>query len=132
MKGLMLDNALLDSLMQEAAKCERRRMNFDLRTSKADGGQRMLNAMMPDTEVPVHRHPHSNENVHVLRGCLEEVLYNESGEEIERIRLCPAEGMFGYVVPAGVWHTVNVIMPTVIYEAKDGKYGEDGSESMSV
>ena len=26
-------------------------------------------------------------------------------------------------------HTVEVLEPTVIYEAKDGKYGEDGSET---
>ncbi len=28
----------------------------------------------------------------------------------------------------GVWHTVEVIEATVIYEAMDGKYGDDGSE----
>lgn len=26
------------------------------------------------------------------------------------------------------WHTVEVLEQSVIYEAKDGKYGEDGSE----
>ena len=36
----------------------------------------------------------------------------------------------GGVVPAGVWHTVEVLEPSVIYEAKDGKYGEDGSEAV--
>lgn len=34
-------------------------------------------------------------------------------------------------MPKGVWHTVEVIEPSVIYEAKDGKYGEDGSEMYS-
>ena len=34
------------------------------------------------------------------------------------------------MVPAGVWHTVEVLEPSVIYEAKDGKYGEDGSEAL--
>ncbi len=33
-------------------------------------------------------------------------------------------------VPAGTWHTVEVLEPSVIYEAKDGKYGEDGSETV--
>ena len=45
--------------------------------------------------------------------------------ETERIYLCPAKGRFGCQVPKGVWHTVEVIEPSVIYEAKDGKYGED-------
>ena len=33
------------------------------------------------------------------------------------------------VIPPGAWHTVEVLEPSVIYEAKDGKYGEDGSET---
>jgi len=32
------------------------RQNFDLRTSSADTSQRMLNALQPQTEVPIHRH----------------------------------------------------------------------------
>ena len=48
--------------------------------------------------------------------------------EIDRVVLDAAAGRFGCVVPAGVWHTVEVLEPSVIYEAKDGKYGADGSE----
>jgi len=50
-------------------------------------------------------------------------------KEVERVILDPSTGSFGCVVPAGVWHTVEVLEPSVIYEAKDGKYGEDGSET---
>ena len=28
-----------------------------------------------------------------------------------------------------LWHTVEILEPSVIYEGKDGKYGEDGSET---
>ena len=34
-------------------------------------------------------------------------------------------------MPAGAWHTVEVLEPSVIFEAKDGKYGEDGSETLA-
>ncbi|MCS2962530.1 DUF6016 domain-containing protein [Bacteroides thetaiotaomicron] len=27
-------------------------------------------------------------------------------------------------MPAGAWHTINVIEPSVIFEAKDGAYNE--------
>lgn len=53
---------------------------------------------------------------------------NKDLVEVKRILLDPSEGNFGCVVPAGVWHTVEVLEPSVIYEAKDGRYGEDGSE----
>ena len=39
-----------------------------------------------------------------------------------------AEERFGCVVPAGAWHTVEVLEPSVLFEAKDGRFGEDGSE----
>ena len=41
-----------------------------------------------------------------------------------------SSGSYGCIVPAGTWHTVEVLEPSVIYEAKDGKYGEDGSEAV--
>ena len=44
--------------------------------------------------------------------------------------LDPSVGNFGCVVPAGAWHTVEVLETSVIFEAKDGKYGEDGSETI--
>jgi len=58
--------------------------------------------------------------------------HRSSGTELveaERVVLDPSAGSFGCVVPAGVWHTVEVLEPSVIYEAKDGAYGSDGSES---
>ena len=35
------------------------------------------------------------------------------------------------MVPAGAWNTVEVLEPSVIFEAKDGKYGQDGSETLA-
>lgn len=58
-----------------------------------------------------------------------EVIYDENGKEIERIHLDPSVGNYGCVAPQGAWHTVEVLEPSVIYVAKDGKYGEDGSET---
>ena len=89
----------------------------------------MLNALLPGTVVPIHRHPQSTENVFLLCGKMVEVIYDENGKEIERIHLDPTVGNYGCVVPRGAWHTVEVLEPSVIYEAKDGKYGEDGSET---
>ncbi len=125
----MIDQNLLQKLFEQAKASDRRRQNYDLRTNAQDGSQRMLNALLPGTEVPVHRHPKSNENVILLVGRLDEVFFDENGNETERIHLDPSIGNYGCVVPANVWHTVEVIEPSVIYEAKDGKFGEDGSES---
>lgn len=142
-----IDNKFISELLSEAAENPRLRQNYDLRTSSDDNSQRMLNALLPGTVVPIHRHPNSTENVLLLHGKLVEVLYEEerTGDGIEqkqdmaigrrlhetaRIVLDPSSGNYGCVVPAGTWHTVEVLEPSVIYEAKDGKYGEDGSEAV--
>ena len=127
----IIDKELLDRLFEQAKGNPRKRVNYDMRTSPEDGSQRMLNAMLPGTEVAVHRHPNSNENVILITGKMYEILYEVADGQLvetERLYLCPAEGKYGCQVPKGVWHTVEVIEPSVIYEAKDGKYGEDGSE----
>ncbi len=48
----------------------------------------------------------------------EEIKFNEKC----RYLLCPNQGAFGMQIPQGVWHTINVIEPSVIFEAKDGVY----------
>ena len=53
---MKIDNILLDQLTAQAKVSPRLRMNFDLRNSDADMSQRMLNAIEPGSEVPVHRH----------------------------------------------------------------------------
>ena len=127
---IKIDKSLLDDLFERAKESDRLRMNYDLRTSVSDNSQRMLNALLPGTVVPIHRHPMSNENVILLQGKLVEVICNSDGNEIDRLALDSANGSLGCVVPAGAWHTVEVLEPSVIYEAKDGKYGEDGSETL--
>ena len=124
-----INKELLDSLFEQAKENPRLRQNLDLRTSSADTSQRMLNALLPGTVVPIHRHPQSTENVFLLCGKIVEVICDENGNEIECIHLDPSVGNYGCVVPQGAWHTVEVLEPSVIYESKDGKYGEDGSET---
>ena len=127
---MIIDKETLAELFAQAEASPRKRMNFDLRTSTNDNSQRMLNALLPGTEEPIHRHPSSNENVLLLCGKLIEVIFDNEGNETERIHLDPTLGNYGCVVPAGAWHTVEVLEPSIIYEGKDGKYGEDGSETL--
>ena len=140
------DKDFLGKLFEQAVTNPRLRQNFDLRTSPADTRQRMLNALLPGTKVPIHRHENTTETVICLVGKLEEIIYEEVNEyiyeatsccddvirqkkikEISRQILSPAEGKFGIQIPAGTWHTINVIEPSVIFEAKDGAYNESGN-----
>ncbi len=138
---IQFDKELLDSLFEKAVENPRKRINMDMRTSDADTSQRMLNVLLPGTEVPIHRHEETSESVICLCGKLYEIIYEESAEyvtdsnsltqdiakkttfkEVERILLCPAEGKYGCQIPKGAWHTIEVLEPSVIFEAKDGAY----------
>ena len=137
----IINQVFLNNLLEQAKDSLRLRMNFDLRTSTEDTSQRMLNALQPDTVVPIHKHEDTSETVVCLCGRLEEIIYEEVVEyvreetsrteevlrkqtfkEVSRQLLCPAEGLYGVQVPKGAWHTIRVIEPSVIFEAKDGAF----------
>lgn len=124
--SLAINKELLERLFEQAKDSLRLRMNYDLRTSSADTSQRMLNALLPGTEVPIHRHEETAETVVCLCGRLEELIYEEmpdgTFQEVSRHLLCPAEGLYGIQISAGAWHTIRVLEPSVIFEAKDGAY----------
>ena len=141
------DKDFLGKLFEQATMNTKLRQCFDLRTSSADTNQRMLIALLPSTVVPIYRHEDTTETVVCLCGKLEEVIYEEvvtyensssnampmgmdsqdvsrkvEYREVQRIHLCPAEAKYGCQLPKGAWHTVEVIEPSVIFEAKDGAY----------
>ena len=74
---IQIDKQLIRELFDKAVVNPRLRQNMDLRTSADDSSQRMLNALMPGTVVPIHRHPMSNETVICLSGKLVEVTYED-------------------------------------------------------
>ena len=121
---MIITQALLDQLTEQAKASPRLRMNMDLRNSAEDQSQRMLNAIEPGSVVPIHRHQKSSETVVCLRGRLVEEFYDEL-ERIctERIELSPNGPVVALNIPAGQWHTVQALESgTVILEVKDGKY----------
>ena len=119
-----ITQALLDKLTEEAKASPRLRMNYDLRNSAEDESQRMLNAIEPGSDMPIHRHPHTSETVVCLRGCLVEEFFDEL-ERIctERIELTPNGPVVAVNVPAGQWHRVYAKESgTVLMESKAGKW----------
>lgn len=140
----IFDTNFLDGLLQQAKESPRLRQNYDLRNSSEDTSQRMLNALQPGTQVPIHKHETTAETVVCLCGKLEEIIYEEvieyikdndaksfdggdvmrkvSYRETARYLLSPTEGNHGMQIPPNTWHSINVIEPAIIFEAKDGKY----------
>ena len=119
---MIITQAILDELTSKAKESPRLRMNMDLRNSENDQSQRMLNAIEPGSDMPIHRHQHTSETVVCLRGCLVEEFYDEL-ERIctESIVLTPNGPNVAVNVPAGQWHRVWAKESgTVLLESKNG------------
>ena len=121
---------------EEAMVSPRRRMHHDLRTQSLDEdptwldmSQRMLNVMMKDTVIPIHRHSETSETVIVLRGSGDEVTYDDKGNETGRVTLRYGSECSSVQVPRNVYHT---FIPhedgTTIFEAKDRAYDPEKTE----
>ena len=118
---MIITQDILDSLTAAAKETPRLRMNMDMRNSPEDKSQRMLNAIEPGTDMPIHRHMGSSETVICLRGHFEEYLYDEDGNLTETIDMVPGGVVLN--VPIGQWHSLKSLESgTVLFECKDGAY----------
>lgn len=120
---MIIDSQLLDNLTIEAKRSPRLRMNYDLRNSPDDKSQRMMNAMEPGTEIPVHRHTLSSETVVVIRGSIRQNFYDVDGNLTESVVYKAGDSVSICVVPVNTWHNSESLESgTIIFEAKDGAY----------
>ncbi len=124
---MIIDKILLDDLTAQAKASPRLRMNMDLRDSASDQSQRMLNAIEPETVIPIHRHSMTSEDVVILRGRAVEILYDDKGVEVSRCLLVPGgveEGSAPAIhVLMGQYHTCKSLESgTVIIEFKNTRY----------
>ncbi len=127
---MIIDEQLLNEVFDQAKASPRLRMNYNFHQSLDDKCQRMLNAVEPGTEIPVHRHPTKDESFVVLRGKVRSTTYNDDGSVIESVVLCHEDGVYGVNIPKGVWHKLESLEPgSVIFECKEGPFvphEEDG------
>ena len=121
---MKITQAILDSLTEKAKSSPRLRMNLDLRDLDSDNSQRLLNAIEPGSQLPIHRHQKTSETMVCLRGKLQVEYY----DELERICsdsfiLEPNGFNVAVSIPMGVWHTVHSLESgTCILEMKNGAY----------
>ena len=120
---MLIDDNLLNKVTEQAKTSDRLRMNYNLHDSLDAKAQRLLNALEPGTELPIHRHPHTAETYIVLRGAIKVFFYNDDRMVTNEFMINPLEGRYGIHIPAGQWHTLEVLESgTVIFEVKDGPY----------
>lgn len=120
----IIDDILIDNLAEEAKKSPRLRMNYNFHQSLQDKCHRFLNAMEPETKIPIHHHPTKEETFVVLRGKVRVTTYNDNGEVLESCVISQEEGRYGVDIPKNVWHGVECLEPSVLLECKEGPFVE--------
>lgn len=120
---ILINKSFIDTISMAASISPRLRMNYNFHESPDSKSQRLLNALEPGTVMPIHRHPHTSETYVLLRGKLRVMYYNSKKELTESAVLGSSTGNYGVNIPAGQWHSLEVLEHgTVIFEAKDGPY----------
>ena len=115
---MILDNKLFNDILIIAQESPR---------------QRMLNVMMSDTVIPIHRHNETSETVIVCRGKVREEFYDTEGNKIGEFVLQAGGECPGIQIPKGQYHTLVCLEDgSVIFEAKDKPYDPNSTEDFLV
>lgn len=119
----IINAQLLDEVTSQAQNSPRLRMNYNFHQSLDEKCHRMLNAIEPGTDIPIHRHPTKDESFVILRGKVRSTTYNDDGSIIESVVLCQEDGVYGVNIPKGVWHKLESLESgSCIFESKEGPF----------
>ena len=128
---MVVDKKILDELTASAKASPRLRMNYNFHQSLEDKCHRMLNAVEPGSDIPIHRHPDKDESFVVLRGKVRSTTYNDDGTVIESVVLSQEDGLYGVDIPKGVWHKLESLeFGSVVFECKEGPFVEHEVEGV--
>lgn len=127
----VIDKNLLDELSAQAKSSPRLRMNYNFHQSLDEKCHRMLNAVEPGTDIPIHRHPGKDESFVILRGKVRVTTHNDDGSIIEDVVLSQESGNYGVDIPKNVWHKLESLEPgSVIFECKQGPFVPHDAEGI--
>ena len=119
----IINKNLLDKVSSAAKETPRLRMNYNFHHSLDELCHRMLNAIEPGSEIPIHRHLEKDETFVILRGKVRVTTHNDDCSIIDELVLCQEDGIYGVDIPKNVWHTIEALEPnSVIFESKLGPF----------
>lgn len=118
----IIDKKLLDEVSSQAKASPRLRMNYNFHQSLDEKCHRFLNAVEPGADIPIHHHPTKDETFVVLRGRVRVTTYQDDGTVMESLVLDHLSGTFGVNIGKNVWHTVEALESSVLFECKQGPF----------
>ena len=126
----IIDDQLLDEVSNKAKASPRLRMNYNFHQSLDEKCHRMLNAVEPGTEIPIHRHPTKDETFVIIYGKVKVTTYTDKGELEDYVVLNEEDGQYGVNIPKNVWHTLEALESSMLFECKEGPFVPHEVEGM--
>jgi cupin fold WbuC family metalloprotein len=119
----LLPHALLDELTARAEASERRRAHYNIHAGPSDLVQRFVVVALRDSYFRPHRHAARAELALILRGEVEIVTFDASGQLTARYAVGAGSANLAYETPPATWHTVVVKSASAAFlEIKQGPY----------
>jgi cupin fold WbuC family metalloprotein len=118
----IIDKNLMNEVSEQAKASPRLRMNYNFHKSLDEKCHRMLNAVEPGTEIPIHRHPTKDETFVILKGKVKVTTYNYKGVLKDYVILSQEIGQYGVNISKNVWHTIEAIESSMLFECKEGPF----------
>lgn len=113
----------IEQLMWQAGKSTRKRAIFRLHEHE-EMVQRMVNALLPGTYVPPHKHedPDKVELFSILKGKVAVLRFNDIGEVQAVLELSETGPVKIVDIPPRTYHSVVVLQPSAVLEIIQGPY----------
>jgi cupin fold WbuC family metalloprotein len=124
-----VDDATIDMLIEAAGNEPKRRARLNLHNSDDDLLHEMIIAFRGDSLNMPHRHVGKSESMHVMKGGVLVVIFDDEGRKTRRIQLGAHDTSIGRLFPsvfrmaAPLWHTVIPLTDTVVvHETTNGPF----------
>jgi cupin fold WbuC family metalloprotein len=120
---IRISTDLIDSVIADARKSPRRRMNYNFHPVLSDPVQRLLNALEPWTYIRPHKHTTKEESFILLRGTVLAVVFNDNGSIRDHAVLSQLTGILGIEFEEDSYHMLTSLETgSVVFEIKEGPF----------
>ena len=124
-----VDDATIGMLIEASGTEPKRRARLNLHNSDDDLLHEMIIAFRKDSLNMPHRHVGKSESMHVMRGAVDVVIFDDDGKITRRVRIGDGEpGVNGlcskvFRMAAPLWHTVIPVDDVVVvHETTNGPF----------
>lgn len=128
----LITQELLNDLLEKSVTSPRKRMNYNVHEHFSDIIQKMFVGTKKASYFRPHKHADKSEFALVVKGSFDILLFNNSGDVIQRVNVGAGCEIMGFEIEANVWHTwLPLEDDSIFFEVKQGPYDPKGANEFA-